>query len=533
MQSIPFILDEDQGNRVQEEIEMASVLLIALSRQKTSQLDALVKVNYPFRVYSSAEGNMVFDLLGLSKAEKKWLLPYDVSDILAELENTEDSQGILGLLNKGIDALDGEPNYGFTWVNGMIEQDDVKAYILDSIQRNNQEMGKYDRFKPTLTKDKFSSIRKNLRSVQKEITGYIESTDEVKERFETRYKAIKKTQEKNLSIFNKESAKRLEEFSKEKDKAIQNIEKSLKKEAKAIDAEYKERQQFITTEIDAAENEISKLMKAIEAGATGDEKRRVSDLEKLIDRHRKDIKALEDELQKRLSQAEKGVESEKQGWEIKSAVKANEEKKLLQELLKTHAMNLTACDDFLERIGEVKETMMKNRGGINNILDIKYENGEDLYLPFYILKYGDDSDFCHPMKVSKDKDMRKMLRLLLANNLENKIGRYLQPQTEIFDETLKMAIASFIEETDLFDQYQEALQEINLLETREALDKMVVGLYKLLGWGWIGEKDYIEVQRTLVERIDLQYGGNLFQVKEQVPDNPIESSEVLEVAASE
>jgi hypothetical protein len=183
MQSIPFILDEDQGNRVQEEIEMASVLLIALSRQKTSQLDALVKVNYPFRVYSSAEGNMVFDLLGLSKAEKKWLLPYDVSDILAELENTEDSQEILGLLNKGIDALDGEPNYGFTWVNGMIEQEDVKAYILDSIQRNNQEMGKYDRFKPTLTKDKFSSIRKNLRSVQKEITGYIESTDEAKERF--------------------------------------------------------------------------------------------------------------------------------------------------------------------------------------------------------------------------------------------------------------------------------------------------------------------------------------------------------------
>ena len=116
MQSIPFILDEDQGNRVQEEIEMASVLLIALSRQKTSKLDALVKVNYPFRVYSSAEGNMVFDLLGLSKAEKKWLLPYNVSDILAELENAEDSQEIFGLLNKGIEALNGEPHYGSTWV---------------------------------------------------------------------------------------------------------------------------------------------------------------------------------------------------------------------------------------------------------------------------------------------------------------------------------------------------------------------------------------------------------------------------------
>jgi hypothetical protein len=90
-----------------------------------------------------------------------------------------------------------------------------------------------------------------------------------------------------------------------------------------------------------------------------------------------------------------------------------------------------------------------------------------------------------------------------------------------------------MERTELFDQYQEALSETNLLETRETLDKMVVGLYQIMEWGWISEKDYIEVQRFLVERLDSLNGGTLFQVKEQVMDEPIDSSEAIGIAVSE
>jgi hypothetical protein len=79
---IPYIIPEgDQDIQIPEEIEVASILLIAMSRQGYEHPDAIVKVNYPFRIYESEEGNMVFDLLGLSKTEKKWLLPNDISDI--------------------------------------------------------------------------------------------------------------------------------------------------------------------------------------------------------------------------------------------------------------------------------------------------------------------------------------------------------------------------------------------------------------------------------------------------------------------
>lgn len=40
------------------------------------------------------------------------------------------------------------------------------------------------------------------------------------------------------------------------------------------------------------------------------------------------------------------------------------------------------------------------------------------------------------------------------------------------------------------------------------LDKIEVGLYKLFEWDWINEKDYMIVQRCLVEKMDTLNGGN-------------------------
>jgi len=241
MQTLPYIIEEDQGTEMQEEIEMASVLLLALSRQENVYPDAIVKVNYPFMVYDLEGETIVFDLLGLSKTEKKWLLPYDVSVILTELEAAEEDDKILGLLNKGIQALDSEPDYGSTWITGMIDREDVNAYLFDRIDANHIKKENLALFKPVLTKRKFSSVRKNIKSIQKEIDEYIVSTVESRERFETLHEAIQKTQEKNLSVFKKDSKKRLIELNKEKDKAIKKIEKALKKDVKTLNDEFNER----------------------------------------------------------------------------------------------------------------------------------------------------------------------------------------------------------------------------------------------------------------------------------------------------
>ena len=533
MQSLPYIIEEGQDTEMQEEIEMASVLLIALSRQENVYPDAIVKVNYPFMVHDVEGETVVFDLLALSKTEKKWLLPYDVSDILTELEAAEDDR-ILGLLNKGIQALDSEPNYGSTWVKGMIDREDMTTYLYDSIKPNHIKKEKLALFKPVLTKRKFSSIRKNIKSIQKEIDEYIASTVEARERLETRREVIQETQEKNLSVFKKDSKKRFDALNKEKDKAIKTIEKALKKEVKTISDEFNERHTSITTEMTATEEEIEKQKKIIESGAVGDEKRRLADLEKLLKSKIMEIKTLEFERQNRFNKAEKMAESLKQQWENRIQTMSDEEEKLLGELLETHEMNLKSCDDFLKKISDIVATFTRDKESLSKISDIKYEKGTAISMPFYLFNFGEENyGFSPPIKVSEEKGMRKMLKLFIANNLENKIGRFISPQTEVFDEILETVIDSIKEKTELSDQYMKTLSETNLLESSETLDKMMVGLYQIMEWNWIREKDYIQVQRFLVEKLDSLHGGTVFQFKQQVKDEILDIPAAMETAVIE
>jgi hypothetical protein len=56
----------------------------------------------------------------------------------------------------------------------------------------------------------------------------------------------------------------------------------------------------------------------------------------------------------------------------------------------------------------------------------------------------------------------------------------------------------------------------------------MVGLYQLMEWNWIKEKDYIQVQRFLLEKLDSLNGGTIFQVKQQPMDETIDMPEVME-----
>jgi hypothetical protein len=253
-----------------------------------------------------------------------------------------------------------------------------------------------------------------------------------------------------------------------------------------------------------------------------------------LSRFNKEIQALEDERGRRLSTAENKTESEKHQWEEKFFIKRNEEKVLQGKLLETHERTLRGCEELKNRISSVTATLMNNVESLSMICDIKYKKGKDLYMPFYIFRYGEDNfGFYPPIKVSEGKGMRKMLKLFISSNLGNKIGQFISPQTDILDGLLEMVVESIKDKTKLSDQFRQELPIANLLESRENLDKMVVGLYQIMDCAWISEKDYIEVQRFLVEKLDSLNGGNIFQTTVQEIDDLIETSEVIEIAVSE
>jgi hypothetical protein len=528
MQSIPYIIDETQGSEIQEEIELASVLLIALSRQENVHPEAIVKANYPFMVYDSEGETIVFDLLGLTQTEKKWLHPHDISEILTELETLEEPR-IHGLLKKGVEALERDPNHGSTWVMGLIEQDEVTNYLSDSIKQNHNKKLNYTLFKPVLTTRKFTAHRKNIKTIQKEIDEHILATLETGKRLETIYKTIQKTQKKNLAAFKKESRKRLTEFKKEKDKEIKIIEKALKKDVKTLNDEFNERITNISTEMTATQEEIDKLRKIIESGTVTDEKTRLYECEKLLDRKLTEIKNVEFEHQNKLNKAEKTAESLRQQWEKRLQVRLNEEEKLQRELLDSHETVLKAYDDFLKNVREVEKTLAEDKATLGKISEIKYEKEKTLSIPFYIFNFGEENyGYYPPIKISEEKTMRTMLKLFISNNLENKITRFISPQTNVFNEILETVVNTIKEETTLSQQYTEKLSTTNLLESSETLDKMMVGLYQLMEWNWIKEKDYIQVQRFLLEKLDSLNGGTIFQVKQQPMDENVDMPEVME-----
>ena len=532
MQSfIPFMIQESE-NEIPEEIEVASILLIAMSRQENEHPDTMVKANYPFKIFESEEGKIVFDLLGLIETEKKWLLPNDLSPLLDELEAVENSDKILGLLYKGKDLLDKEPQFGSTRITGLIEQEDVKVYLLGNAKNVEEEI-KLELFEPTLTSRKFSYVKKNVKSIQKEIEENIMVIGQVKGRIETLHDTIKKAQEKQYSAVKMESEIRLDIFNEERETAVKIIENALKKETKTIKTEFKERLSQKTRETELIKEEITHLEKKLESGLEGDAKRELANLKKMLPRHNKDIQALEGEHERIMEKVEMKAETEKQQWEEKLLFKKIEEETLLRKLLETHDNTLRGCIELKNRISEEEATLMNNSESLTKILDIKYYKGKELSMPFYIFGYGEGNiGFYPPAKISEEKSMRKRLKLIISSNLGNKIDQFISPQTDSFDEILEMVVDSLKDETKLSIQYANALPEVNLLESRETLDKMVVGLYQIMEWGWISEKDYIKVQRFLVEKLDFLNGGNIFQKVQEIEETP-EALEAEEITDTE
>jgi hypothetical protein len=282
--------------------------------------------------------------------------------------------------------------------------------------------------------------------------------------------------------------------------------------------------------MDVIKAEITTLENYQENGTEGISKRDLSNLKKELHRYNREIEALEDEHRKKLSNTENDAKSEKHQWEERVINKRNEENVLLRNLLDSHESTLSGCDELKHKINEVKTTLLKNLDSLSKILDIKYRKGKNLYMPFYLFRYGEDTfGFYPPIKISEEKSMRKMIKLFISSNLGNKIGQFISPQTDVINGHLEMVIKSIKEETELSNQFNKEAPIINLLESRETLDKMVVGLYQIMEWDWISEKDYIEVQRFLVRKLDILNGGKIFLIQDHGIDELLETPENVEI----
>ena len=519
---IPYVVVDDAQNQIQTEHELAIALLLALSREGRSEPTALMKTHYPFRVYTVEDEKYVFDLLGMSESEKRLLLPNDVTEMLIECAKVESSEDKQVWLNTGITVLEDEQEYATIIVDGLIEHEKIVDYLLEA--NGSDEVG-VSLFEPLFTKKHFTALKKKLRKAQKEILERVESTEQTKKHLEKISIVIREEQDKKTTTFLKESKKRLDTLFEEKETAFKELDKTFKRDSKAIDNETQESIDAQRLEYENITQEIEDLEIKVTNGDR-DAKRAIGSLNNTLKQITKKIQELENERTKRISEIEAKVAAEKAAWEEKINSKKLQEEEQEAKLEETHNKTLEACTKLHTKIEEVEKTLNEDHEKISKLLKIKYDKGDTKYLPFYLFKYEEDYGYYPPVKLSEESGVKKTLKLLFAGNLEQKMDQRLIPQTDAFNNLLEKVLNDLNEETDLSQQYNELETELNILESREILDKVEVGLYQIMEWQWISEKDYIAVQRYLVQQLDILNGGNIYTKQEEVVMDPIDSSDV-------
>ena len=107
------------GSHISDEAEASIAFLLSLPDTDDSSVDELVKVYYPFKIFDTETGSMVFDLLGYTVAKKPLLFPQDIKEVLTELRDVNE-EARLDIIEKARNML-GEPDIGSISINGLVE----------------------------------------------------------------------------------------------------------------------------------------------------------------------------------------------------------------------------------------------------------------------------------------------------------------------------------------------------------------------------------------------------------------------------
>ena len=518
---IPYVAGSEAQTPIQIEKELALAFLVGLSREERGEPTALLKVQYPFRVYTIDDEKIIFDLLGYSESDKHLLLPKDIKEVLDECDKIENSEDKKVWLNTVIKLLSEQQEYATVSVNGLVEQRDVVNYLLEA---SGSEEGAPSMFEPLLTKRKFTAMQKKLKKVHEETLERIESTGKTIERLETTYSTIKKENNKQQKALEKDSKKKLDALLLEKETAFEEIDKQLKKENKAIEKESKDLITAKQKEIDEINKNINKLEKSA-ADGDRDAKREMDNQNRKLRQLTKEIEEQEKRQSKQVSENENRASSEKASWESKVEAENKHSETELAELIERQSQVVDICTKILEKAGEIETRLNDDLQNISRLLEIKYDKGETIYLPFYLFRYGDGYGYNPPVMLSFDSGVTKTLKLLFSGNLAQRLDQRIQPQTTAFNDLLERVVGDLMTETPLSKQIEKAETEPNMLKDRETLDRIEVGLYRSMERQWINEKDYIAAQGFLVHQLDVLNGGNIFQQEEDVIE-PVDAGEI-------
>jgi DNA repair exonuclease SbcCD ATPase subunit len=305
--------------------------------------------------------------------------------------------------------------------------------------------------------------------------------DKIDKEYEKEYKPLLNDSEKILKSLIKKQCKEMDELEKEHNKVVNEI-------IKEIDIKISEKL-----------DEYDKIIK--EADQDTEEEKRVLKHEQALNKLNKAIKKLEKERKNKVDSEKQKIMSKKKKFRKEFEKTKHRGIKKLEKVDKKHKPLKSELAELFEIQNKIVSELEEEEKTLSLLINLDYVKGEDILVPFYVYRKRDKFGFLPPTKTVGEKGSSFLIMSLIKNSLADKINEQVSPSTMAFNKYFDMVIDTLNNNSTLSQKYKETISELDLLDVRENLVSLIVGLYRLYDWGWINDKEYLLAQTQVVEKI--------------------------------
>jgi len=510
--TIPYVSGGDESRPFTEDLQLASLYILADARRGAAPVSATVLANYPFQLRRFEGGIILIDLLGLNQTRIKYNQIPAVDIFVEDLEEAcEDPKIFLKTLKGRAAHFKDFKGQETITLKGLISSpgkvEEVQSLLDKAV---NFEPGDGPLlFDPVMkdadVKDLFNSLnslRKELigdqKSLEKANEGLRDSVDIVKKVLREETQNIKDSSDRGIVRLKIALKKKETRLKKKLDRDVARIRARCQKQTAPLREDRSKRKRTIKR----TEKKIDRLRAQKDSDAVRHERASLEKLEKRfkeIDTAVKNLEKSRDDEIKRLKD------------EFRSQLKGDEEK--IKEEEDNKRAQLKEKNDLLEAInkeanaisGQIDALIKKKRNRLRSLLrykmDLEAEEAE-LNIPFYVFQYGDKKfNFHPPVEVTSSPSLFSRFRRMLADSPESKVNMLIRPRGLFTEKYLEKAVKSLSRDNPVGRMYRKEAERLNIFRSRRAVDLMMTGLVKMRKQGWISDSEYIRFQEAIVDKL--------------------------------
>jgi len=511
--TVPFVtVDEKRELPFTRDLELASLFTLAEARRDGEPLSAMARVYYPLHIHRWEGGVLLIDLLGLNHTSIRYNVIPDVDAFERALEAAADDPDALREALKKADLFKGFAGRKTVRIDGLIVQ--PKSEELSEFLGSASDFKAWDEavvFKPVLKSGDIESIISSINSLRGAIKSDLKSLERAKSCLRDALGVSKKVVNEEIQNIRDRSAKVKARMKKELERTRERLRRALERDLNRIKKDYKRQVTPLRGERTKLRRKLSRLRKRSARGAVRDDPKAAEELSKEIEGLEAKLREVDAAI--RSLEAWRDSEVEKARAQYKADLKSEadkikaEEARSREEVLeqRERVSKLTAA---VKGVASRIDTLIRSkRGKLRSLsrlcLDVEAETA-DLYIPFYVFQYGDKKFSLYPPAVASGaKGILSRFKRMFADNLQSKMTLLIKPRAAFMEKYLEKAVKALGRKTALTSAYQRAGDRLNLLRSREAVDKIMMGLVKIRREGWISDGEYIRLQEVLVENLGL------------------------------